>query len=72
MSIERDIGRLEAELKALKATVERMEPKLDAAVGFIISTKATKRTIIALGSLAGTIGAGAVTAAVSLLNHLKH
>lgn len=71
MTIERDIGRLEAEVKALHRTVARMEPQLETAVTFITATRASRRTLIAISTAAGSVGAAIVTAAVAVFQHLK-
>jgi len=71
MTIERDIGRLEAEVRSLKADIASLEPKLDTAVDFITASKATRRTVIALSSIAGSVGASIFAAIAWALEHFK-
>lgn len=55
--IERDIGSLSARMDAVEARLERIEGKVDELVQRLGEARGGIRMLIAVGSIAGTLGA---------------
>jgi hypothetical protein len=68
MSEERDIGRLEAKVEHLEATVSAMDAKLDTLTGYMSEARGSWRTLLAIGGLASACGA-AVAWLIGFLFH---
>ena len=56
MSDQRDIGRLEAKVEHLEATVAAMDEKLDVLTGYMAEARGSWRTLLAIGGLASACG----------------
>lgn len=57
MSEQRDIGRLEAKVEHLEATVAAMDTKLDVLTAYMSEARGSWRTLLAIGGLASACGA---------------
>jgi hypothetical protein len=57
--VQREIGRLEARADSTDERLIRIESKVDQLVEFMTSAKSSWRTLIAIGSLGGALGAAA-------------
>jgi hypothetical protein len=60
--IQRDLGRLEARADSTDERLERIEGKVDQLVQWMQQSKGGLRTLIAVGTIAGAVGAGVAKA----------
>lgn len=60
--VQREIGRLEARADSTDERLIRIEAKVDQLVEFMTSARSSWRTLIAVGSVGGAIGAAATKA----------
>lgn len=55
--IQRDLGRLEAQVSALQKTVESLEKDIKALLAVVNQTKGGWKTLVMISAVAGTAGA---------------